>query len=156
MGFISTFMNSLFGKEKHVEIKGIGVVSCKICSWYRSGNYIWSGYIHFPLYPESTLFLIDGNTDGPYAEQEESLLNLLGDWNKVTNHLNKLLPEESKKRNKADRYINWQECFYPEAIVPDSSDSGSWEVTFNGAEEIQDEYFSFMWQNGVVMEPELG
>lgn len=156
MGLFGAIINGLFGIEKRVEIKGVGIVTCKVCSWHQKKRYTWSGNIRLSSYPESTLFFIEGNSNGPDARQEASLRRLVGDWNRVIDRLNCMLPDECRKENKTDPYMYWQERFFPEMIMPGSRYSDFWDITFNGTDDFQEEYFSFIWQNEDVKELAIG
>lgn len=156
MGLFSMIMNGLFGKQKEAEVKGVGVITCKVCDWYQAKDYTWSGDVRLPGYSGTTFFLIDGDARGADYMQEISLQKLVPGWNQVIVRLNELLPDKALAEGKADMYADWQKRFFPESILPVAFEPDSWEIVFNGLGEFEKEYFSFIWQSEDVKELAFG
>lgn len=154
MGIFKTLINDLLGTRKEYEAKGLGIFSCKVCSWWPDKTYTWTGTVQLPDYSEETVILMEGDASAPLPQQLSELQALLQNWKPMIARLDRMLSTESRLAHKEEIYASWQDTFYPDAITPAIPYSDGWEITFDRKGDLKD-YFSFTWKNNTLRDLEL-
>ena len=154
MGLFKTLINDLLGTRKEYEVKGLGIFSCKVCSWWPDKTYTWIDTVRLPNYSEETVILMEGDASAPLPQQLLELQALLQNWKPMIARLDSMLSTESRLAHKEEIYASWQDTFYPDTIAPAVPYSDGWEITFERKDDLKD-YFGFTWKNNTLRGLEL-
>lgn len=151
MGILKTLLNELIGTNKEYEVKGLGIFTCKVCSWWQDEHYTWGGKVRLPFYSEDTFIMLEGDASGPSSQQLSELWKLFQNWESIISDLESKLLLESKLAHKEEIYASWQETFYPDSINPDVQYNDGWEIAFERKDDLKD-YFYFIWRNNTIQD----
>ena len=153
MGLISNF---LFGREIKIQDNKIGVLTTKIKSDNPSINYTWTGEPKLAGQKKPTVFILEGNSLGPYKDQLKGVHRIVDTLDNIIYQIDKELKGRQKIKQ---RFMNdWTKDFYLAAITPyDPGVKGEgkqFEINFEPLDEDDTDYVGLLWNNDELKEIE--
>lgn len=143
----------LFGKEIVFSDKIIGELKARIKNRNPSINYTWTGEHQFSKQKKKTVFILEGNVNGPYKEQLKSVHRIIEDLDNITNNVNAEIRINKRPNERFNN--NWIKEFYLAAITPIEIRENNFEVTFEPINDEDISYVSFTWTKDRITEIEL-
>ena len=146
----------LFGLEVKIQDPIIGELTAIIRGDNPSINYTWTGEHKLEGQIKPTVFILEGNKDGPYREQLKSIHRIVDTLDNVIDQLDSNLKQQQKI--KIQYKEEWMSDFYLAAIVPYNPDikgvGQRFEINFEPVEEDRTDYISLIWDNDRLTEIE--
>jgi len=138
----------LFGKEKIISDKKIGVLKARIKKTHPSINYVWASEVLLKGQKKETVIILEGNSSGPHINQLNSAYSIVDNLE----NLKEQIEHESKRNNSNSKkyYGDWIKDFYLAAITPIEVRDNSFEVNFEPIDQNDKGYVLFTWKNNQI------
>lgn len=149
MGLIKDF---LFGRKIKFHDNIIGELSTRVKSENPSNEYTWAGDHLLQNQACKTVFILEGNINGPYKLQLAAVYKIVNDLQHILTEVNDELKVKHPKKHLDLK--DWTLEFYLAAITPNDVRTNQFEVTFEPADKDDLRFVSFLWTNGRISEVE--
>ncbi len=141
-----------FGKQIVFSDKLIGNLETRIKIDNPTINYTWVGETQLTGQKRKTVFILEGNSQGPYKNQLKSVQRIVQNIENITKEID--LELKAAKSVKLRFKHNWVKDFYLAAITPNDTRENKFEVNFEPIDENDSGYVLFLWANDRISEIE--
>jgi hypothetical protein len=146
----------LFGRLIKISDDKLGELTTRVKNNNPSINCTWTGEHKLNGQGKPTVFILEGNNIGPYADQLKSVYRIIDTLDDITAQVDK---ELKGRLNTKPRYKGrWTNEFYLAAIVPYNPNvkclGNQFEIQFEPIEEDDTDYIGLIWNNGRLTEIE--
>ncbi len=137
-----------FGKKKEIHDSLIGILKTRIKNENLNINYVWYGENHIKSQKRQTVFILEGNSLGPFSSQ-------LSQVHKIINEIDEIYKKteigiSGSLIGKNELITNFRNNFYLASITPWKVDEGSFEINFEPIMDDESGYISFIWKNSEI------
>ena len=148
MGIIS---NLLFGKKAYINDPIIGTLDTRIKSKNPSIGYTWTSEHLLPNQKNKTVFILEGNVNGPTKKQLESAYKIV---NELESIVEKIDSELAKTEATYSKLNDWNNSFYFAALTSCEERTNEFEINFEPVDPEDTRYVGCIWSNGRITEVE--
>ena len=141
----------LFGKKITILDERIGTLSSRIKSKDPSIECTWISEHLIPDQQQKTVFILEGNINGPYNSQLKSVYRIIEELKHIIENVDNELRKTSTKYEKLK---NWKGEFYLAALTPNEVSRNEFEVSFEPFDDDDTRYVSLLWRDGNLSEIE--
>jgi len=141
----------LFGKKITIKDERIGTLSSRIKSKNLSKECTWISEHLIPEQQEKTVFILEGNFNGPYYSQLKAVYRIIEELKLIIENVDNELRKNSSKYEKLK---NWKDKFYLAALTPYDVSRNEFEINFEPFDKDDTRYISLLWRNGYLSEIE--
>jgi hypothetical protein len=136
----------LFGQIEVFNDDLVGKLTARIKNRNPSINYTWVGEHLLSGQKKPTVFIMEGNSAGPYKDQLISTQSIVKSFTEIEEDIcSNLKSQEGIK----PRFIsNWTSDFFISAIVPNTQNEGSFEIIYEPVDPDDLDCVSCVWKNG--------
>ena len=139
----------LFGKKREIYDERIGKLTTRVKNENPSINYTWSSEHQLFGQAKPTVFIMEGNVNGPAKNQLNSIYNIIDTLDEIIEHI-----IQATKTT-----IKIKENFYLTAVLSSNYETKrnekEFEINFEPINEDSKQYISLMWNNGNLTEIEI-
>lgn len=148
---MSIISNFLFGKKVFIEDSVIGTLEARIKSKNPSIKYTWLSEHLIPNQKAKTVFILEGNINGPSKQQLGSAYRIVTELESITDEIDSQL---SKKDLIYAKLSDWKKTFYFAALTSYEERANEYEINFEPIDEDDTRYIGCIWSNGRITEVE--
>ncbi len=145
---MSFLKDMLFGKKVSFIDTKIGELTARVKNDNSSINYTWSGEYMLSGQKKPTVFILEGNAEGPYKQQLASVYRIVDTLDSIILWVDSQLKQ---KENFKPIFKDWKDTFYLAAITPYNPDTidirNMFEITFEPVIEKEIHYLGLTWVN---------
>jgi len=146
-------MEFFFGKKVIFSDKLIGNLETRIKNQNVSINCTWTCENLLESQKRKTVFILEGNRNGPYKNQLKSVHRIIQNLENITRQI--YLSSHKSKPTKDKLKSVWVKDFYLAAITPNDIRENSFELNFEPINKNDNGYISFIWTNDRISNIEL-
>lgn len=143
MGWLADF---LFGKKRIILDSKLGEISARVRNHNNESEITWKATLSIVKQPEDTLFILEGDTNGPFKGQLDAAHSIIENYHE-------LLATASKKKAITSRGAseNYElDGFYFACLTTLEYKKNTFEICFDPTDEEIDYAYSLKWEYGKI------
>ena len=140
----------LFGKKVTIKDERIGILFSRIKSTDPSIECTWISE-HLNSDQQQTVFILEGNLNGPYYSQLKSVYRIIEELNLIIENVDN---ELKKNRSKYEKLNNWKDKFHLAALTRYDVSRNEFKIKFEPFDDDDTRHISLLWRNGNLSEIE--
>ncbi len=136
----------IFGKKLHIRDERIGSLSARIRSKDPSKEYTWSSETTILNQSRKTVFLLNGNHNGPFESQLRLAYRIIDEFDSI------IKQTDIEIRKKTNEFGNWKNELYLSAIMPNIHQTNEFELVFDSTNSESTRNIGMIWADGTIKE----
>lgn len=147
----------IFGRQINIHDSRIGELTTRVKNTHPSVNYIWTGSYKLSGQKKETIFLLNGNSAGPYREQLNSVYRIIDTLGSIITSLDL---EISVRQNVNSKFKNeWTKDYYLASVSSydhkDRDNNKKFEMSFEPLNENSEYFIDLFWENDKLTNIEI-